>query len=273
MKFAYADPPYIGQAERHYKDHEDYAGEVNHKELIEKLVTKYPDGWALSLSSTTLKEVLSMCPDDVRVMSWVKPFHAWKNIRPSYAGEPVIVSGGRKANFTTDDVRVLGYQDWVSAPISMNTGLAGVKPERFCIWLFEVLNVEPGDTLDDLFPGSGIVSAMFDWYIDKYKNNYDGLKQAVDLGKQDIKKYLTKNLDIITRYKEHLQYTRKLSTNSINAYMSDLNLYLDYIEDQDVDLDNIEDFINKVKSAEEYSESTKKRITISINQFAKFFRL
>ena len=114
---------------------------------------------------------------------------------------------------------------------------------------------------------------MFDWYIDKYENNYDGLKQAVDLGKQDIKKYLTKNLDIITRYKEHLQYTRKLSTNSINAYMSDLNLYLDYIEDQDVNLDNIEDFINKVKSAEEYSESTKKRITISINQFAKFCRL
>ena len=273
MRFAYADPPYIGQAERHYKEHKDYAGEVDHKELIDRLVSEYPDGWALSLSSTTLKEILALCPDDVRVMSWVKPFHAWKNIRPSYAWEPVIVSGGRKANFKTQDTRVLGYQDWVSVPISMETGLAGVKPERFCIWLFEVLNVEPGDTLDDLFPGSGIVGEMFNWYLDIYEKNYDGLKQTVDLGKIDIRKYLTKNLDLIIRYKEYLQYTRKLSANSIKAYMSDLSLYLDYIEDQEVNLDNIEDFINKVKSADEYSDSTKKRIIISINQFAKFFRL
>ena len=80
MKFAYADPPYIGQSKRHYKDHEDYAGEVNHKELINRLVKEYPDGWALSLSAPTLKQILNMCPDDVRVMVWVKPFHAWKKM-------------------------------------------------------------------------------------------------------------------------------------------------------------------------------------------------
>ena len=190
MKFAYADPPYIGQSKRHYKNHEDYAGEVNHQELIDRLVEEYPDGWALSLSAPTLKQILNMCPDDVRVMVWVKPFHAWKNIRPSYGYEPVIVRGGRKANFRTEDKKVLGYQDWVSASITMKKGLTGAKPERFCIWLFEVLNVRPKDTLDDLFPGTGVVSEMYNWYINQYKDVATDLKEVAKLNKQDIRKYI-----------------------------------------------------------------------------------
>lgn len=46
MKFAYADPPYIGQAKRLYGDHPDFAGEVDHAALIVDLL-RY-DGWALS---------------------------------------------------------------------------------------------------------------------------------------------------------------------------------------------------------------------------------
>lgn len=34
---AYADPPYPGQAKRHYADHPDYAGEVDHGELMMRL--------------------------------------------------------------------------------------------------------------------------------------------------------------------------------------------------------------------------------------------
>jgi hypothetical protein len=37
VKFAYADPPYPGQARRHYSDHPDYGGEVDHRELIDRL--------------------------------------------------------------------------------------------------------------------------------------------------------------------------------------------------------------------------------------------
>jgi hypothetical protein len=48
MRFAYADPPYPGQAWRVYGRHEDYAGEVDHAELIARLERDYPDGWALS---------------------------------------------------------------------------------------------------------------------------------------------------------------------------------------------------------------------------------
>lgn len=152
MKFAYADPPYIGQAERHYS-HDPQCAEVNHLELLEKLTREYPDGWALSLSSPTLREILSYCPPDVRVMPWVKPFASFKpNVGVAYAWEPVIVRGGRKRTRQQQTVR-----DWVAANITLQRGLCGAKPEVFCYWLFEVLNIQPGDTLDDLYPGTGIV--------------------------------------------------------------------------------------------------------------------
>ncbi len=191
MKFAYADPPYIGQSKRHYKNHKDYAGEVNHKELIEKLVSEYSDGWALSLSAPSLKQILNLCPNDIRVIIWVKPFHAWKNVTPSYGYEPVIVFGGRKRkDYGNKSVKGLGYQDWISANITMKKGLTGAKPERFCIWLFEVLNVRPEDTLDDLYPGTGIISEMYTWYISQYKEDASDIKEIAKQNKQEIRRWL-----------------------------------------------------------------------------------
>lgn len=148
MTFAYADPPYIGCAKRYPEGQE-----VDHAALIDKLVTEYPDGWALSCHTPSLRMLLPMCPEDVRTMAWVKPFCAFKpNVNPAYAWEPVIVRGGRKRPRTMPTIR-----DWVSANITLKKGLCGAKPEAFCRWLFGVLNVEPDDQLDDLFPGTGIV--------------------------------------------------------------------------------------------------------------------
>jgi hypothetical protein len=33
----------------------------------------------------------------------------------------------------------------------------GAKPAAVCRWIFTLLGAAPGDTLDDLFPGSGSV--------------------------------------------------------------------------------------------------------------------
>lgn len=159
MIVAYADPPYLGQAKRHYADHPDYAGEVDHAALIARLVRDYPDGWALSASSNTLRVLLPLCPGDVRVSAWVKPFCAWKpNGRPAYAWEPVIWRGGRPRK------RHNGVRDWVAVSMTMRRGLHGVKPEGFCFWLFTLLNLQEGDRFDDLFPGSGAVLAAWDMY-------------------------------------------------------------------------------------------------------------
>lgn len=155
MRVAYADPPYIGQAMKHYGREE-----VDHGELIARMVRDYPDGWALSLSSSSLQEILALCPHGVRTGAWVKPFCSYKpGVNPAYAWEPVIFMGGRKRTRTEPTVR-----DWVAANITLKTGLSGAKPRDFCFWLFELLGLRAGDKLMDLFPGTGAVSrAWEDW--------------------------------------------------------------------------------------------------------------
>ena len=151
MKFAYADPPYLGQARRHYGPN---AHEVNHQFLIATLCRQFPDGWALSCSSPSLQALLPLCPPDVRVLAWVKPFASFKpGVGVAYAWEPVIVRGGRRRTRAQRTIR-----DWLAANPTRRTGIAGAKPEAFCRWLFGVFNAHPGDELVDLFPGSGIVT-------------------------------------------------------------------------------------------------------------------
>lgn len=151
MRFAYADPPYPGQGHRYPEKNE-----VNHRELVDKLVAEYPDGWALSTSSVALRDVLAMCPSDVRILAWVKPFAIFKpNVGLAYAWEPVIVRGGRKRQRSEPTVH-----DWISANITLRKGLVGAKPEKFCHWLLGVLNVKPGDIIDDLYPGTGVLSRV-----------------------------------------------------------------------------------------------------------------
>ena len=152
MRFAYADPPYVGQANRYVEKQE-----VDQRALVERLVAEFPDGWALSLSSPSLREILAYCPADVRVMAWVKPFAVFKpNVGLAYAWEPVILRGGRRITRGQPTVR-----DWVTANITLKKGLVGAKPEGFCKWLLDVFNVEPGDELVDMFPGTGLVSRIF----------------------------------------------------------------------------------------------------------------
>jgi len=150
MIFAYADPPYLGCA-GYYPEQL----EVDHAALIERLVVNYPDGWALSCHSPSLRVLLPLCPTDVRVMAWVKPFAVFKpNVNPAYVWEPVIVRGGRRRTREQGTVR-----DWVSANITLRRGIVGAKPDGFCYWLFAVLNIQDGDELHDLFPGTGTVTS------------------------------------------------------------------------------------------------------------------
>lgn len=148
MKIAYADPPYIGQAKKHYNSEE-----VDHKGLIYQLMGY--DAWALSCSSPSLREILAYCPPAVRVAAWVKPFCSFKpNVNPAYAWEPVIFHGSRA-------VRGRGQttvRDWVSANITLKRGLSGAKPEEFCFWLFDLLGMRADDEFCDLFPGTGAVT-------------------------------------------------------------------------------------------------------------------
>lgn len=167
MRFAYADPPYIGQAKKHYS-HDPRCAEVNHEQMIATLDRDY-DGWALSLSTPSLKTILPLCPDNVRVMAWVKPFCAFKkNVPLAYAWEPVILKPVRRRPVTEPTVR-----DWCSENITLKKGLVGVKPENVCRWIFEASGITPGDEFVDVFPGSGAVTnAWENWKNDLLKKGH-----------------------------------------------------------------------------------------------------
>lgn len=167
MRFAYADPPYIGQAKRHYQ-----SAEVDHMKLILDLVHDYPDGWALSCSSTSLEEILSLCRiyvgrNKVRVGSWVKSFGAFKRgVRPAYMWEPIVFLGGRnpcnghRAAIPERNGKQLTPKDFIVEPITLKKGLVGAKPLRVCNWILDLLNFQPDDELVDLFPGTGVMGRV-----------------------------------------------------------------------------------------------------------------
>jgi hypothetical protein len=160
MRFAYADPPYLGCCGRYDHYHPDdrcWDRAETHRALIKRLLHDYPDGWALSLSTPSLKTLLPMCPADVRINAWVKPFAAFKkNVRIAYTWEPVITYGGR---VSSKDGAPVG-RDHLAAPITLQRGLTGAKPEKFCRWVLDLLGYKDGDEIDDLFPGTDVMARV-----------------------------------------------------------------------------------------------------------------
>ena len=150
MRLAYADPPYPGKA-RLYPENR----EVDHAELVESL-EEY-DGWALSTDERSLQYVLGLCPGGVRVLAWCR-----KNVppllpNPIAAWEPVIMRPARK-----EPVCVRSYIETdVTTGFRQRDGLTGQKSPAFCEWVIRCLGAHPTDTMDDLFPGTGVMGATW----------------------------------------------------------------------------------------------------------------
>ena len=176
LRLAYADPPYLGNCKLYdhfhgvHGDHGDggcWDDLATHSWLIDSLCLKFPDGWAMSLSSPSLRSILPLVPADARVAAWVKTFCAFKrNVRPAYAWEPVVFWRGRNpgSGFSHPPPVLGGEQttpkDFLAEPISLKKGLTGAKPERFCRWVLDLLNVQPGDEVVDVFPGTGVMDRV-----------------------------------------------------------------------------------------------------------------
>jgi hypothetical protein len=162
MRFAYADPPYPGQARKHYADHPDYGGEVDHRDLIERLEREYPDGWALSTSVSALGHVLSVCPDvervsELRVCVWRRQPVPRPPARVMWSWEPLIVRTPHWRQRAVHDF--VSDCQFASQPHGfLGNTITGQKPLAFCYWMFGLLGAGPGDALVDLFPGSGAVT-------------------------------------------------------------------------------------------------------------------
>ena len=167
LRLAYADPPYIGLAHRYYGDHPDYDGEVDHGPLIDRLATY--DGWALSCSSASVPAIAALLVArdvEARLAIWHRRPAPHKDARLVTAYEGVWISPARRvvpgSRERLTDV-LLGVESARIRP-TLPTSVTGMKPPGFLVWLFKLLGAMPGDSLDDLFPGSGMVSRSWTAY-------------------------------------------------------------------------------------------------------------
>lgn len=150
MRIAYADPPYPGNGHRYPEKKE-----VNHRLLIAHL--QEFDGWALSTAPVYLAQLLPLCPAKIRIGAWVKPWVNYHNAAPEYGWEAVLFKPARRWQHSAPTVI-----DWCSANPTKEVGIIGAKPEKFCVWIFGLLQAVPSDELFDLFPGSGVLTRAWD---------------------------------------------------------------------------------------------------------------
>lgn len=162
-RLAFADPPYPGLSARYYRDHPDFAGEVDHAALVARLATY--DGWVLCTSADALADVLTMAKaadPRVRVGAWARGARRQPARSPLSSWEPVLYVPARDdvAPDQADDALVAGAGVRRSDPARV----VGAKPAAFLDWAFRLMRAGARDALDDLFPGSGGVGRAWDTF-------------------------------------------------------------------------------------------------------------
>lgn len=156
LRLAYADPPYPGKAEL-YRDHPDFAGEVDHAELVSRLASY--DGWLLHTSAAALPSVLALASRlerrRVRVAAWVRGSRPHPHAAILNAWEPVIYVRARREGVQLEDA-MIGPEP--RRRTTLPTAVVGAKPPVVAAWGFDLIGAQPQDDLEDLYPGSGIVA-------------------------------------------------------------------------------------------------------------------
>lgn len=178
MKFAYADPPYLGRAEYYRAHHADamiWDDQETHRALIERLQEEFPDGWAMSLASDNLRDILPLCPAHTKVAAWISLHPRFGGVRATTTRhfEPVLWSGGRpfaETGHRGPDYTITRHMplppgenryQFSRERIRKGEVFVGRKPRDFALWMFMLLGAKRGDDFHDLFPGLGSVSAAW----------------------------------------------------------------------------------------------------------------
>lgn len=178
MRLAIADPPYPplrgsggrkNRASRWYGDGQrsssdrpsdvhvaarDWDDPARHRELLERLHDTY-DGWAIATSPDGLAAYHPL-PVAARILAWVKPNAQPGAHRLLSQWEPVILLPpvGRRSNRGG----VGAVPDVLTCP-APRVGFIGAKPPQWTSWVLAALSYDPDtDSVDDVFPGSGLVA-------------------------------------------------------------------------------------------------------------------
>lgn len=175
--FAYADPPYVGQARKHYGKHADYAGEVDHAKLIDWMESEF-SGWALSCSMKSLPALLKLCADDVLVLAWFKPIAPPLGDHRRYNWEPVILRPLRRPGPGYVPTATIASPPQFTFREKPESHVIGEKPEKFAWWVFAAAGLTKDDTLVDLFPGSGAITRAWENYTPLPGSVPDGYRES-----------------------------------------------------------------------------------------------
>jgi hypothetical protein len=151
-RLAIADPPYPRKAFL-YRDQPTFAGEVDHRALLDQLATY--DGWVLATSAEALRDLLPLCPPGTRISPWVKPHGVSSTTRGAHnCWEVLLYKPARELR--------PGFRDYLRAlPARRGGTLIGRKPIAWVTFAIQLLGALPGDSLDDLFPGTGVVGRVW----------------------------------------------------------------------------------------------------------------
>ena len=178
MKLAIADPPYLGRAAlwyggkgrskqgtagraagrgdlaaEYHPDAHEWDDPMRHIALMVTMDDEY-DGWAMAASGKTLSPIIGVADKlGARLAIWHVTNAIPDGNRVSMRWEAVILRqpDARRAHGTGHAIG-----DVLSAPHPMS-GFVGAKPEVWTRWVLDMLGYQPGDEVDDLFPGSGAV--------------------------------------------------------------------------------------------------------------------
>lgn len=159
MRFAYADPPYPGCAHMYPENTEVPLGD-----LIGRLERDYPDGWAVSTHVRGVLEVAPLVLDlNAKIASWGRtqaPLHPPLHFVSAW--EPVIFRTSRRYDGGRPALDSLFAHTTNRGFMAKRhgQGLTGAKPRAFCEWILDLLGFRPGDQLDDIFPGTGIMGKV-----------------------------------------------------------------------------------------------------------------
>lgn len=173
LRFAYADPPYVGQAKRHYGKHADFAGEVDHADLVARLEADY-DGWALSASMKSVPTLAKLLPDDILTLAWIKPIAPPLGDHRHYSWEPVFLRALRNPGPGYVKTHLVCSPPMFTFRQRPDSHVIGEKPEGFCHWLFDAAGLQLADELIDLFPGSGAVTRAWETWSEQRWSRFDG---------------------------------------------------------------------------------------------------
>lgn len=177
MRLAIADPPYLGRADRWYGSGRGHRGGLGraaaheaaaewdspatHQALVERLEAEY-EGWVIAAAADSISTYLKVCRPDVRLMIWNKGNAIPSGARVANQFEVVFAKipvsrRGRSAGRSVSDVLTVGN--------SYRHNFVGSKPYAWTHWVLDVLGYREGDTVHDLFAGSGAVTLAQELYV------------------------------------------------------------------------------------------------------------